>query len=70
MTVPVADAPPTAATGDNETERAGFTDNIAEAVELAKVAVMVADCWDVTVVVVTLKVAEEVPMPTKTVAGN
>src|ERR1022692_2649744 len=43
-TVPVTGVPPTTAAGESVTVTAGFTSSVADAVELANVAVMVADC--------------------------
>ena len=43
-TVPVTGVPPTTAAGESVTVTAGFTNKVAEAVELANVAVMVPDC--------------------------
>jgi len=42
--VPVTGVPPTTAAGDSAIVIAGFTNNVAVAVELANAAVMVADC--------------------------
>src|ERR1035438_1943704 len=69
-TVPVTGVPPTTAAGESVTVTAGFTNNVAEAVELANMAVMVADCWEVTPAVVTLIDAEEFPNERTTVAGT